>query len=123
MQSAESLSGKHTRLARQFLDDARREIAGGDTAQGGEKLWGAASHALKAYCASRNIPHAKYAHRRQAVRELEGRLANPSLWLSFRVAEACHANFYNDWMEQEELEEDLQYIEEFVAIVLSQKAE
>ena len=122
MQSAESLSGKHTRLAHRFLDDARREIAGGDTAQGGEKLWGAASHALKAYCASRNIPHAGYAHRRQAVRELAERLGNPSLRLLFRIAEACHANFYNDWMEREELEEDLQYIEEFVIIVLSQKA-
>ena len=123
MRSAESLSDKHTRLARRFLDDARREISGGDTAQGGEKLWGAASHALKAYCASRNIPHARYAHRRQAVRELAERLGNPSLRPFFRIAEACHANFYNDWMEQEELEEDLQYIEEFVAIVLSQRAE
>ena len=91
-------------------------------------MWGAAGHALKACCASHNIPHARYAHRRQAVRELAERLGNPSLRPFFRIAEACHANFYNDWMEQEELEEDLQYedlqyIEEFVAIVLSQKAE
>ena len=122
MQRTESLAGKHTRLARQFMDDARREIAGGDTTQGGEKLWGAASHALKAYCASRGLPHGKYAHRRQAVRELGERLGNPSLWAFFRMAEACHANFYNDWMEQEELEDDLMYIEQLVNIILSEKA-
>ena len=123
MQSIESLPDKHTRLARQMMDDARREIAGGDLTQGGEKLWGATSHALKAYCASRGIPHGKYAHRRQAVQELGETLANPSLRHIFRRAEACHANFYNDWMEREELEDDLHYIEELVNVVLSQKAE
>ena len=59
MQRAKSEQEKHTRLARQLMEDARREIAAGDTVQGGEKLWGATNHALKAYCASHNLPHGK----------------------------------------------------------------
>ena len=123
MQSIESLPDKHTRLAYRMMDDARREIADGDTVQGGEKLWGAASHAIKAYCASRSIPHDKYAQRRQAVRDIGIRLGNPSLREHLGIALSCHANFYNDWLEQEELDDYLVYVEDLVNIVLSQKAE
>lgn len=123
MQSTESLPDKHTRLAYQMLEDARTEIAAGDTVQGGEKLWGAASHAIKAYCASLGTPHNRYAQRRQAVRDLADRLDNPSPREHFGIALSCHANFYNDWLEQEDLAEYVGYIEELVYIVLSHKAE
>ena len=123
MRGIESVADKHTRLARQFMDDARREIAVGDLAQGGEKLWGAASHAIRAYCASRGLPHARCAQRRQAVRDLADRLGNPSLREHFRIAESCHANFCNDWMEQENLVEDTLYVEELVNVVLGEKGE
>ena len=123
MQSAESLPDKHTRLAYQMLDNARTEIAAGDTVQGGEKLWGAASHAIKSYCASVGTPHSRYAQRRQAIRDLADRLGNPSLREHFGIALSCHANFYNDWLEQEDLAEYVVYIEELVNIVLSQRAE
>ena len=132
MRMTESLPGKHARLARQLIDDARHEIAGGDSIQGSEKLWGAVSHALKAYCASHGLPvgatlvvaqgRREARPYRQAVRELGERLGNPSVWQIFRMAESCHANFYNDWMELEELEDDLPHIEELVNIVLGQMA-
>ena len=114
---------KHTRLAYQMLEDPRTEIAAGDTVQGGEKLWGAASYAIKSYCASLGPPHSRYAERRPSVRDLAGRLDNPSLREHFGIALSCHANFYNDWLEQEDLAENVDYIEELVSIVLSQRAE
>ena len=43
MQRTESETDEHTHLARQLMEDARSEIAAGDTVQGGEKLWGAPS--------------------------------------------------------------------------------
>ena len=121
--SNESVSEKHTRLARQLLDDAEREIATGDLVQGAEKLWGATSQALKAYCASHGLSHSKYAHRRRAVFDLANRMDNPSIRLAFGVAESCHANFYNDWMEQEHLDSYLPDIKELVRIILGAKAE
>ena len=123
MQTNESTSEKHTRLAHQLLDDAKREIAAGDLVQGSEKLWGATSQALKAYCASRGSPHSKYAHRRHALFEMAERLNNPFLRTAFGVAESCHANFYNDWMEQEHLDGYLPDIEELVAIILRAREE
>lgn len=123
MQSTDSLPDKHSRLAYQMLEDARTEIAAGDTVQGGEKLWGAASHAINAYCASLGTPHSRYAQRRQVVRDLADRLDNPSLWEHYGIALSCHANFYNDWLEQEDLAEYVSYIEGLVNIVPSHKAE
>jgi hypothetical protein len=123
MQSNEPISEKHTRLAHQLLDDAKREIAEGDLVQGSEKLWGATSQALKAYCANRGLPHSKYAHRRHAALELAAKLNNPFIRTAFGVAESCHANFYNDWMEQEHLDGYLPDIEELVTIILAADAE
>ena len=118
----ESEPEKHTRLALQLLDDAEREIALGDLVQGGEKLWGATSQALKAYCANRGLPHSKYTHRRRAVLDLATSLNNPSIRQSFGIAQSCHANFYNDWMEQEDLVVYLPDIKELVRIILDARA-
>ena len=122
MPNAESTTARHTRLAHQLLADARREIAAGDTVQGSEKLWGATSQALKAYCASHGLPHSKYAHRRHAVFQLAEQLDNPFVRATFGVAESCHSNFYNDWMEQEHLDGYLPDIESLVKIVLASTA-
>ena len=118
MTDAESTTDKHARLARQLLEDARREIMAGDTVQGSEKLWGATSQALKAYCESQGLPHGKYAHRRHAVFELAERLNHPFVRATFGVAQSCHSNFYNDWMEQEDLDGYLPDIETLVNIIL-----
>lgn len=122
MTDAESISDKHARLARKLLQDARREISAGDTVQGSEKLWGATSQALKAYCESQKLPHGKYAHRRHAVFELAERLDNPFVRATFGVAESCHSNFYNDWMEREHLDGYLPDIETLVNIILDSAA-
>ena len=122
MQGQESLTEKHTRLAYRLLADAEHEIAAGDTVQGSEKLWGATSQALKAYCASHGLPHDKYGHRRQAVLELAISQSDPSIRLAFNTARACHANFYNDWMEQEDLDSSMPDIQHLVETILSAKA-
>ncbi len=121
MTTSEKQSEKHTRLAHQLLADAELEIAAGELVQGAEKLWGATSQALKAYCASHGIPHSKYQHRRQAILELATQLNNPAVRLAFGVAESCHANFYNDWMEQEHLDAYLPDIRELVHLILDTK--
>ena len=122
MQTDESQTEKHERLARHMLDQAKREIAAGDLTQGAEKLWGATTQALKSYCASHGMPHGKYQHRRQAALDLALRQDNPLIRLAFNTAQACHANFYNDWMEQEDLDSYLPDIEELVQILLDARA-
>ena len=118
----ETQTEKHTRLARKLLDDAKREIDAGDLVQGSEKLWGATSQALMAYCASHGMSHGKYANRRHAAFQLADQLDNPFIRATFGVAQSCHSNFYNDWMEQEDLDGYLPDIEALVNIVLDARA-
>ena len=122
MTTPESQSEKHTRLPFQLLDDAKREISAGDLVQGSEKLWGATSQALKAYCASHEMPHGKYAQRRHAAFQLADQLDNPFVRATFGVAQSCHSNFCNDWMEQENLDRYVPDIESLVNTILGAKA-
>lgn len=109
---------KHTRLALQLLDQADHELMAGDLLQSSEKLWGATSHALKAFCESRGWRHGKYAQRQEAVKRLSVERQDESISLSFKIAEACHANFYNDWLTAEELEENRQSIHRLITAIL-----
>ena len=117
-QESEAIREKHSALALKLLEDAEQEITAGDTVQGGEKLWGATSQALKAYCASHGLPHSRYAHRRRALLDLAERTGDGFLPIAFGTAESCHANFYNDWMDQEHLETYLPGIQRLVHLLL-----
>lgn len=122
MGTNETPTEKHTRLAEKFMADARREIDEGELVQGSEKLWGAASQALKAYCASHGMPHGKYAQRRHAALELADERGDDAIRLAFKLAESCHANFYNDWMEREDLYGHAADIQTFVEKILDARA-
>ena len=122
MQINESQTEKHARLASEMLDQAKREISAGDLLQGSEKLWGATTQALKSYCASHGMPHGKYQHRRRALMDLALQQSNPFVRSTFGVAQSCHSNFYNDWMEQEDLDSHVPDIEELVRIILDARA-
>lgn len=121
MPGNELIIEKHTGLALKMLEDAQREIEAGDLPQGGEKLWGATSQALRAYCESHGLPHGRY-HRRQAVLDLAEGLGNPSIRMAFGIAQACHGNFYNDSIEQEDMETYLPDIRELVRTILDARA-
>ena len=123
MQNDGAVREKHSRLALKLLEDAGREIAAGDTVQGAEKLWGATSQALKAYCASQGLPHGRYAHRRRALLDLADRTGDRFLRTAFATAESCHSNFYNDWMDQEHLEDYLPDIQHPVQQLLDAQAQ
>ena len=109
---------RNAAIARQFLDDADREFDAGDLLQASEKLWGATSHALKALCRQRGWPHAKYAHRRDAARRLSELQDDPAIFANFKIAQSCHANFYNDWMYAEDVDTSRAYIRELVGKIL-----
>ena len=117
-QETEAVREKHSALALKLLEDAGREIADGDTVQGAEKLWGATSQALKAYCASHGLPHSRYPHRRRALLDMAETTGDRFLRTAFATAESCHANFYNDWMDQEHLETYLPDIQHRVQLLL-----
>ncbi len=119
MTTGETLSERHERIANDMVVQAEAELAAGDTLQAAEKMWGAASHALKSYCAREGLRHAKYSHRRFAVRRLAEERDDPTIWHVFVAAEACHAHFYNDSLEDETLEDSIHIIRELLEKILA----
>ena len=117
--AAETHQQKHTRLAWRLLAQADHEIMAGDLLQSSGKLWGATSHALKAFCESRGRRHSKYAQRAYAVKQLAKENDDDSIRLAYRVAEICHANFSYDWMEFEDVDENRSIVRRLVEKILA----
>ena len=113
---------KHARLAWQLLAQADHEMLAGDLLQSSEKLWGATSHALKAFCESRGWRHSKYAQRDYAVKRLAKEKDDDSIRLAFKIAESCHANFYHDWMEIKDVDENRVIVRQLVEKILAEVA-
>ena len=100
---------EHVRIALEFLEHSDREFAAGDALQGSEKLWGAASRAITAIAMKRNLRHGKYNARVAAVDRLAEEYDEPPSATSFSVAQKFQANFYRDFMEDEEIARDLRW--------------
>ena len=109
----------HARAALEFLEHSDREFAAGDTMQGSEKLWGAASHAVTAIVKQRGWDYGKYSHRVTAVKRLAEEHNDPSLPLAYGLANKFHANFYYDFIEDAMIEEEGPLVHAFVHRILS----
>ena len=128
----------HARAALEFLEHSDREFAAGDTMQGSEKLWGAASHAVTAIAKQRGWRTGEgwdrrtpagmvvwgdvfdvYSHRVAAVKRLAEEYNDPSLAPSYGLANKFHANFYYDFMEDEVIEQEGPFVHAFVHRILS----
>ena len=109
----------HARQARVFLEQSDQEFAKGDVLQASEKLWGATSHAIKAAAEQRGWDHGKSSHRRLVVRRLAEE--NEELWLraGYAAAEQFHANFYNNFMEDDAIEDYRPIVHELVDRLLN----
>ena len=110
---------QHIKTARDFLVAADKELAAGDTLQGSEKLWGAASHAVMAVARQRGWAPNSHSAMKNAVARLSEELDDPALRGEFGMAEKFRANFYHGFMEDYELAQDGEVVHRFVERVLS----
>ena len=108
------VAGEHVQTARAFLEAADREFAAGDFMQAAEKMWGAASHAVKAVAHGRGWQVGSHRDLSVAVRRLSDECGDPSLRSGFGLAEKFHANFYTGFMEQYHIDQDRPFVQEFV---------
>ena len=111
------------RTALQFLEHSDQEFTRGDSMQGSEKLWGAASHAVTAISRHRGWSFGKYNHRAAAADRLSEEYNDSSLSLGYAVARKCHANFYYDFMEDDELVHDRPMVQDFVRRIVGMVGE
>ena len=109
---------EHIQAAWAFLEHSDAEFAAGDELQGSEKLWGAASHAVSAIAKQRGgrgpWSCGKSKHRASVVERLAEEYNDPLLTSGHAVAEKFHANFYHNFMEDDEIARGRPIVHRFV---------
>ncbi len=110
---------EHIATALLFLEQSRQELASGDSLQGSEKLWGAASHAVMANALIRDWKCGSHYLLKSSVRQLADEYNDRSLRLAFGLAEKFHANFYHGFMQEYQLDEDAPLVRDFVDQLVS----
>lgn len=105
----------YSNLSAEYLRKARLHLAEEDLTQASEKGWGAAAVAVKACAESRGLRHGRHRHFRQTLQVLVRETGDEELFDTFAVAEALHANYYENWLDRLEVERHLGQVDSFVA--------
>ena len=105
---------EHKQTALDFLTVSDSEFAAGDMMQASEKLWGAASHAVMAYCQQRDWPYGNHRSLKVAARQLTEETGETIFREGFGAAEKFHANYYHAFLEDFQIEADRPVVHEFV---------
>ncbi len=100
--------------SRAFLSKAREQLEAGDLEQASEKAWGAAAVIVKAVAEARGLEHGKHGHLFGVVRVLAGETSDRELRGLFHVANGLHSNFYENWLDTDDVVEGLEDVERFV---------
>ena len=113
------IKDEHIQTAEGFLAKSDVYFAEGDVLQGSEKLWGAAAHSVMAVAQQRGWQYGNHHALRQVALRLVEEIEDERIRLGFLVAEKFHANFYHDFMEDNELDANRHDAQRFVARMLA----
>ena len=80
-----------------LLAQARTELAAGDTRQASEKGWGAAAQIVKSVAEQHGWEHRNHAALFNVISRLVAETGDVEIRRLFRVANALHVNFYENW--------------------------
>ena len=97
-----------------LFDQAMIELDAGDLGQASEKLWGAGAQALKSIAEQRGWRHGSHAHFYRIMARLEDETEDPDLMLQFSAANELHINFYENWLDEDQIRRRADIVREFV---------
>ena len=100
--------------SRHLLAQARAELAAGDTRQASEKGWGAAAQMVKSVAEPRGWEHRNHAALFNVISRLVAETGDNEIRRLFRIADALHVNFYENWDNAENVAGDLGDLERFL---------
>ena len=100
--------------SREFLAQASEELERGDLRQASEKGWGAAAQIVKAAADSRGWEHHRHATLFEVVRGLVEETGDPEIRRLFAVAGELHSNFYDGFLNPENVDIHLRDVEVLV---------
>ena len=108
---------EYKRTGRWFMDKAEWEFERGDLLQASEKIWGAAAQFLKALAVQRGWGHETHQHLGQVAGDLRKETGNDEIVRLFRTAESMHANFYEAYMNEEDVRLGMDDVRRLIAIL------
>ena len=104
-----------------FLAQSDAEFASGDTRQGAEKLYGAASQVVIAAAKQRGWQHRSHRASKNAVTRLSDEYGDPFIAAGFGIAEKFHVHFFHENLEDYEIAADRpivhRYLERMTALI------
>ena len=93
-----TLAQDNMTTSRQLIEHAEEELRNGEPLQASEKAWGAVVHRLKAIARQRDWAHGGHYQLYQITDRLVEETSDNDFDRLFKIAEALHANFYNNFM-------------------------
>ena len=108
------VANKYAAQSRIFLRQAYEELGQDDLHQASEKGWGAAAQIVKAVAEDRGLDHSGHAELYAVVRQMRTEYGIDDLMTQFQIAGHLHINFYEDWLDQDEIRSNLDVISQFV---------
>ncbi len=97
----------HAATSRRLIQQADEELAQGDLLQAAEKGWGSAAHAMKSIARSRGWRHTSHSDLFIIARRVADEMNQPEIRTLFQVASVTHQNFYEGWLDAEDLARNL----------------
>lgn len=110
-------SGRHEEICDEFLAHAREEFNKGDYLQAAEKAWGAVAHLVNAIAIQRGWKVGTHRRLTENFSRINGADGEPSdrRRLLFGSAQTLHANFYREFMSENEVRAGINDATELVA--------
>ena len=100
--------------AKAFLAQSDQEFASGDSRQGSEKLYGAASQVVIAAAKQRGWDHRSHRANKNTVRRLSDEYGDPFIAAGFTAAEKFHVHFFHGNLEGYEIDTDRPIVHRYV---------
>ena len=117
MQDTETLVHDHAKAAHRLLKEADYELGRTNIGLTSEKLWDAASHAIKALCVRRGWQHDEYEHLRDAIKLLREETGDESLDTGFAIA--YNGQLFVGSLEEEDVDADRPVVRKLVDKLLA----
>jgi len=97
-----------------YLRESRGLLAKGDYAQASKRLWDAMAEMIKAVAAKRDVELGTHRSLGEFVSRLQREHPDWELVPALGLANALHANFYEDWLPPDHVESHAVVVREFI---------
>ena len=113
----DEVAEEYRETSHRLLRQADAEFERGDLLQASEKAWGAVSQYLKAMATQRGLPHRVHRELRLVAQDIVEETGRQRIRELFAIAESMHANYYEAWMPEAEVEAGIDNLKELLSIL------